>query len=68
VAEIFSQKLPDIDVDGLIKSSLEKVRQSKSDRRIQEMIEKMDKMYHAGKKEEANRIFIEIKDMQKKKR
>ncbi|MDD4503800.1 MAG: DNA primase, partial [Clostridiaceae bacterium] len=41
VAEIFSQKLPDIDVDGLIKSSLEKVRQSKSDRRIQEMIEKM---------------------------
>ena len=68
VAEIFSQKLPDIDVDGLIKSSLEKVRQSKSDRRIQEMIEKMDKMYHAGKKEEANRIFIEIKDMQNKKR
>ena len=68
VAEIFSQKLPEIDVDSLMKSSLEKVRQSKSGRRIQEMIGKMDEMYQAGKKEEANKIFVEIKEMQKKKR
>jgi DNA primase len=68
VAETFSQKLPEIDIDQLIKSSLEKVKQSKSDRTIQRMIEKMDKMYQAGEKEEANKIFIEIKDLQKKKR
>lgn len=68
VAEIFSQKLPDSDVDGLIKSSLEKIRQSKLDRTIQEMTEKMNEMYHAGKKEEANKIFVEIKELQKKKR
>jgi len=68
VAEIFSQRLPEIDVDSLIKSSLEKVKQSKSDRRIQEMIEKMDEMYQAGEKEEANRIYVEIKELQKKKR
>lgn len=68
VAKIFSQKLPDVDIDRLLESSLEKVKQSKSDKRIREMIEKMDKMYHAGKKEEANKIFIEIKNLQKKKR
>lgn len=68
VARIFSQKLPDSDVDGLIKSSLEKIKQSKSDRTIQEMTEKMNEAYHAGKKEEANRIFVEIKELQKKKR
>lgn len=68
VARIFGQKLPDSDVDGLIKSSLEKIRQSKSDRTIQKMTEKMNEMYHAGKKEEANKIFVEIKELQKKKR
>ncbi|MEA4845871.1 MAG: hypothetical protein VB106_01425, partial [Clostridiaceae bacterium] len=68
VAGIFSQKLPDADVDGLAKSSLEKIRQSKADRIIQEMTEKMNEMYHLGKKEEANKIFVEIKELQKKKR
>jgi len=68
VAQTFSQKLPEMDVDQLMKSSLEKIKQSKSDRIIQRMIEKMEKMYQAGEKEEANKIFIEIKDLQKKKR
>ena len=68
VAGIFSQKLPEIDVDSLMESSLEKVKQSRSSRKIQEMIEKMNEMYQAGKKEEANKIFVEIKEMQKKKR
>ena len=68
VAEIFSHKLPDADLDSLIKSSLDKVKKSKSDRNIQEMTEKMDEMYQAGEREEANRIFVEIKELQKKKR
>jgi DNA primase len=68
VAEVFSQKLPDADVDSLIKSSLDKVKQSKSDRKIHKMTEKMDEMYQAGEREEANRIFVEIKELQKKKR
>jgi DNA primase len=68
VAEIFSQKLPEIDLDSLIKSSVEKVKQSISSKKIQIMIEEMDKFYQAGQKEEANKIFVEIKEMQKKKR
>ncbi len=68
VAGIFSQKLPEADLDSLMKSSLEKVKQSKVNRMIQEMKEKMDEMYRAGNKQEANRIFVEIKDLQKKKR
>ncbi|HWR60707.1 MAG TPA: hypothetical protein VN580_03800, partial [Clostridia bacterium] len=68
LAGIFSQKLPGADVDSLIKSSLDKVLQAKSNRKIQEMTEKMNEMYQAGKKEEANKIFVEIKELQKKKR
>jgi DNA primase len=68
VAGIFSQKLPEADIDSLIKSSIEKVKQSNSERRIQALIEKMDSMYQAGNKEEANRIFVEIKELQKRKR
>ncbi|HYE84552.1 MAG TPA: DNA primase [Clostridia bacterium] len=68
VAEIFSQRLPEADIDSLIKSSVEKVKQSKLDRRIQELIEKMDEIYSAGEIDSANRIFVEIKELQKKKR
>ncbi len=68
VAQIFSQKLPEIDVDSLVESSLEKVTKSRSSRKIQGMIEKMNEAYQAGKTEEANKIFVEIKEMQKKKR
>jgi len=68
VAGIFSQKLPEIDVDSLAKSSLDKVLQAKSNRMIQDMKERMNEMYQAGKKEEANRLFVEIKELQKKKR
>jgi DNA primase len=68
VAEIFSHKLPDSDVNELINASLERIKQSKLDRTIQKMTEKMNEMYHAGKKEEANKIFVEIKELQKKKR
>ncbi|HYE09394.1 MAG TPA: hypothetical protein VEF53_04375, partial [Patescibacteria group bacterium] len=68
VAEVFSQKLPEVDVDSLIKSSLDKVINSKSDRTIHKMIEKMDEVYQAGEIDSANRIFVEIKELQKKKR
>jgi len=66
VAEIFSYKLPDVEIDMLVKSSLEKVKQSQLDRRIQKMKEKINEMYYLGKKEEANRIFVEIKELKKK--
>lgn len=68
VAYIFSQKLPEVDVDSLMESSLEKLKNSKIDRKIQGMIEKMEEKYQAGEKEEANRLFVEIKELQKKKR
>jgi len=68
LAGIFSQKLPEADVDSLVKSSLDKVLQAKLNRKIQEMTERMNEMYQAGKKEEANKIFVEIKELQKKKR
>lgn len=68
VAAIFSQKLPEVDADSLTKSSIEKIVQAKSNKRIQEMIEKMNEMFQAGQKEEANKIFVEIKELQKKKR
>jgi DNA primase len=68
VAGIFSQKLPEADIDSLIESSMEKVKHSKLDRRIQGMIEIMEEKYKAGETEEANRIFVEIKELQKKKR
>jgi len=68
VAEIFSYKLPDLEIDMLAKSSLEKVKQSRVDRKIQKMTEEMNEMYHSGEKEEANRIFVEIKELQKRKR
>ncbi len=68
VAGIFSQKLPEANIDSLAESSVEKVRHSKLDRRIQGMIEKMEEKYKAGEAEEANRLFVEIKELQKKKR
>lgn len=68
VAGIFSQKLPEIEIDSLIRSSLEKVAHSKLNRKIKEMKEKMEKMYQAGEVDTANRIFVEIKELQKKKR
>lgn len=68
VAYIFSQKLPEVDIDSLMESSLEKLKNSKLDRKIQGMIEKMEEKYQAGEKEEANRLFVEIKELQKKKR
>jgi len=68
VAEIFSYKLPDADIDKLIKSSIERVKHSRLDRRIQEMIIKMEEMYLVGRKEEANAFFVEIKELQKRRR
>ncbi|MGE5676660.1 MAG: DNA primase [Pseudomonadota bacterium] len=68
VAAIFSQRLPEVDADSLTKSSIEKIRQAKSNKKIQEMIERMNEMFQAGRKEEANKIFVEIKELQKKKR
>lgn len=68
VAGIFSQMLPEVDIDNLIKSSIEKVKHSKLDRRIQGMIEKMEEKYQAGEIDSANNIFVEIKELQKKKR
>lgn len=68
VAGIFSQMLPEVDIDNLIKASIEKVKHSKLDRRIQGMIEKMEEKYQAGEIDSANNIFVEIKELQKKKR
>jgi hypothetical protein len=68
LAEIFSEKLPDADIDSLIKSSIEKVKLSKVNIKIKEMTEKMNEMYQAGEIDSANKIYVEIKDLQKKKR
>lgn len=68
VAEIFSHKLPDADIDSLISSSADKVRQAKLERRIQDLNDKMKEAFQAGNIKEANRIFEEIKELQMKKR
>lgn len=68
VAGIFSHVLPEVDLDKLIKSSTEKIKQSRMDRTIREMTKKMDEMYSGGRKEEANKIFVEIKELQKRRR
>lgn len=68
VAGIFSQKLPEVDMDTLIKSSIDKVKQAMLERKIKEMTRRMEEKFKAGEKEEANRIFVEIKELQKMKR
>lgn len=68
IADIFGYQLPDADLDSLVKSSIEKVKQSKVDRKILELKEGMNSAYQAGDKQEANRIFVEIKELQKLKR
>jgi DNA primase len=68
IADIFGYQLPDMDVDRLIKSSVDKVKQSRQDRRIQDLTDKMNELYQAGDKSEANKIFVEIQELQKKKR
>lgn len=68
IADIFGYQLPDMDLDQLVKSSIEKVKQSKVGRKIQELKDEMNEAYKAGNKEKANRIFVEIKELQKLKR
>ncbi|MGE5630119.1 MAG: DNA primase [Caulobacteraceae bacterium] len=68
IADIFGYQLPDMDIDRLIKSSVDKMKQSRQGRRIQDLIDKMNELYQAGDKTEANKIFVEIQELQKKKR
>lgn len=67
VVKIFSYQLPDEIDDEFIYSSIKKVKQTKLNRKIQELINEMNAYYQTNEKEQANKIYNEIVDLQKRK-
>ncbi len=64
-AALFSIELPEGKSDDLMMSCIDKIKQSKNTRRIQELTEKMNALFQAGEKEQANKLFVEIIELQK---
>lgn len=65
VAELFSIELPEVEIEDLQQSCIDKIKQTKINRRIQELTEKMSELFQKGEKEDANKLFVEIIEMQK---
>lgn len=65
VVELFSHKFPNEMNDNVLYSSLETVKKANINRRIQELINQMNVFYETGEKENANKIYNKIVELQK---
>lgn len=66
-SEIFNMEILEMDLE-LTDSYIEKILQHKIKSRIVHLTNKMNEYYEIGDKEKANEIFMEIMDLQKKKK
>lgn len=66
VADIFSYQLPNNMDEGFIISTIGKIKQSNLNKKIQKLTNMMNEFFLTGDKDNANKLFIEIVELQKR--